>query len=114
MKNIITGKRGGFTGMGVLAIIAGLALCLSLSACSKAEEASVEKPVVEMMDQPEDTASAPAAGEELPAADEAGDADAAAPEAEEAAGESPAAEAPADESSAAQAPAEETPAASSN
>ncbi len=114
MKKVIKRTCSSFTGMGIMALIACMALCLSLSACSKADEASVEEPAVEMMDQPEDTASAPAAGEELPAADEAGDADTVAPEAEAAAGESPAAEAPADESSAAQAPAEETPAASSN
>ncbi len=119
MKNVITGTRRGFTGMGIMAIIAGIALCLSLHACTKAEEASLEAPVVEMMDQPEDTATAPAAGEELPAADDAGEADASASEAGATAGEAPAAEAPAaetpaGEAPAVQAPAAETPAASGN
>ncbi len=129
MKNVITETRGSFTGMGIMAIIAGMALCLSLNACTKAEEASLEAPVVEMMDQPEGTADAPAAGEELSAADDAGDADTAAPETRATAGEAPAAqpsadeapvaqppaaETPTDEAPAAQAPAAETPAASGN
>lgn len=59
--------------------------------------ASVEAPVVEMMDQPEDSANSPAAGEELSAADEAGEADAAAPDTEATVGDTPAAQAPATE-----------------
>ena len=118
MKKIIKRTCGGFTGMGILAIIAGMALCLSLSACTKAEEASVEAPAAEMMDQPENTADAPTVGEELPTADDGGDADAAVPAAEATADEAlaaqaSAAEAPAD-ATPAQTPAAEAPAASDN
>ena len=119
MKKVIKRTCSSFTGMGIMALIACMALCHSLSACSKADEASVEEPAVEVMDQPEDTADAPAVGEELPEADEAGDADAAASDAGATADEAPAAQAsdaetPADEAPAAQASDAETPDAAGN
>lgn len=69
----------GFKGITIMVLIAGIVLSFALSACNKAEEATVETPAVETMDQPADAADAPAVPEELPAVSTTNGVDEAAP-----------------------------------
>ncbi|HQA72479.1 MAG TPA: hypothetical protein PLA36_12140 [Deltaproteobacteria bacterium] len=93
MKRVTKGTNRSFKAVGIMVLIAGIVLCFALSACDKAEEASVETTQVETMDQPAEAADAPAVQDELSAVATTG-------------GVSEAGEAPADAAPADDAPAE--------